>query len=44
MLDQKGLDINIGVDGGINNTTIPLVVKAGATHLIAGTAVLRGML
>ena len=42
MLDQKGLDINIGVDGGINNTTIPLVVKAGATHLIAGTAVFKG--
>lgn len=42
MLYQKGLDINIGVDGGINNNTISLVVKAGATHLIAGSAVFKG--
>ncbi len=42
MLYQKGLDINVGVDGGINNNTIPLVVKAGATHLIAGSAVFKG--
>jgi ribulose-phosphate 3-epimerase len=42
MLGQKGLDISIGVDGGINNNTIPLVVKAGATQLIAGSAVFKG--
>ena len=42
MLDQKGLDIPIGVDGGINNNTIPMVVKAGATQLIAGSAVFEG--
>jgi ribulose-phosphate 3-epimerase len=42
MLDQKDLDISIGVDGGINNNTIPLVVKAGATKLIAGSAVFKG--
>ena len=42
MLDQKDLDISIGVDGGINNNTIPLVVKAGATQLIAGSAVFTG--
>jgi ribulose-phosphate 3-epimerase len=42
MLDQKGLDISIGVDGGINNNTIPLVVKAGATQLIAGSSVFKG--
>lgn len=42
MLYQKGLDIPIGVDGGINHNTIPLVVKAGATHLIAGSAVFKG--
>ena len=42
ILSQKGLDIPIGVDGGINNNTIPLVVKAGATQLIAGSAVLTG--
>ena len=42
MLGQKGLDISLGVDGGINNNTIPLVVKAGATQLIAGSAVFTG--
>jgi ribulose-phosphate 3-epimerase len=42
ILSQKGLDIPIGVDGGINNTTIPLVVKAGATQLVAGSAVFTG--
>jgi len=42
MLYQKGIDIPIGVDGGINNNTIPLVVKAGAAHLIAGSAVFKG--
>jgi ribulose-phosphate 3-epimerase len=42
MLDQKGFDISIGVDGGINNNTIPMVVKAGATQLVAGSAVFTG--
>ena len=42
MLDQKGLDISIGVDGGINNNTIPMVVKAGATQLVAGSSVFKG--
>ena len=42
MLDQKGLDIPIGVDGGININTIPLVVKIGATQLVAGSAVFTG--
>ena len=42
MLDQKGLDIPIGVDGGININTIPLVVKSGTTQIIAGSAVFKG--
>jgi ribulose-phosphate 3-epimerase len=42
MLDQKDLNISIGVDGGINNNTIPMVVKAGATQLIAGSSVFKG--
>jgi ribulose-phosphate 3-epimerase len=42
MLDQKGLDISIGVDGGINSNTIPPVVNAGATQLVAGSAVFTG--
>jgi ribulose-phosphate 3-epimerase len=39
MLDERGLDIPIGVDGGINLTTAPLVVSAGATVLVSGSSV-----
>ena len=39
MLDQRGLDIPIGVDGGINPVTAPLVVRAGATMLVAGSSI-----
>lgn len=42
ILEKNGIDIPIGVDGGINAKIAPLVVKAGATHLIAGNAVFRG--
>jgi ribulose-phosphate 3-epimerase len=39
MLDERGLDIRIGVDGGINPTTAPLVASAGATVLVAGSSI-----
>ena len=39
MLDERGLDTPIAVDGGIDTTTAPLVVDAGATVLIAGSSV-----
>ena len=39
MLDEKGLDIAIAVDGGIDPTTAPLVVQAGATILVAGSSI-----
>jgi ribulose-phosphate 3-epimerase len=39
MLDERGLDIPIAVDGGIDTTTAPLVVNAGATVLIAGSSI-----
>lgn len=39
MLDERGLDICIGVDGGINPATAPLVVSAGATVLVAGSSI-----
>ena len=39
MITQAGLDIPIAVDGGIDSTTAPLVVKAGATVLIAGSSI-----
>ncbi len=38
MLDERKLNIPIAVDGGIDPTTAPLVVSAGATVLIAGSS------
>jgi ribulose-phosphate 3-epimerase len=42
LLEEKNLEMHIGVDGGINPKTAPLVVKSGATLLIAGKAVFKG--
>lgn len=42
MLDARGLDVRIGVDGGIDTTTAPLVVEAGATMMVAGSAIYNG--
>jgi len=39
MLDERGLDIPIAIDGGIDPTTAPLVVEAGATILVAGSSI-----
>ena len=39
MLENKGLDVPIGVDGGVDTETAPLIVEAGATVLIAGSSV-----
>ncbi len=38
-LEQYGLGAEIEVDGGISAATAPLVAKAGATVLVAGSAV-----
>lgn len=37
-----GRQIAIEIDGGINPRTAPLAVRAGATRLVAGSAVFRG--
>ena len=39
MLEDRGLDVPIGVDGGVGVETAPLIVEAGATVLIAGSSV-----
>lgn len=36
---QKGLNLEIEVDGGVNKDTAPLCIEAGATVLVAGSAV-----
>jgi ribulose-phosphate 3-epimerase len=41
LLSQKGLSMPVGADGGINYNTLQLVVKAGATYLVAGSAVFK---
>ncbi len=39
MLEEQGLDVPIGLDGGIDVKTAPDVVDAGATILVAGSSV-----
>ena len=41
-ISKQGLDVTLEVDGGIDTTTAPQAVNAGATALVAGTAVFRG--
>ncbi len=36
---EKNLEVEIEVDGGVNRETAPEIVKAGATVLVAGSAV-----
>ena len=42
MIDETGRDIPLEVDGGVTPETAPLCISAGATALVAGTAVFRG--
>jgi len=39
MIDERGLGIDLAVDGGVNERTAPSVVKAGANVLVMGSAV-----
>ncbi len=39
IINQQELQCDIEVDGGIQETTVPLVVQAGANLLVAGSAV-----
>jgi ribulose-phosphate 3-epimerase len=41
-IDATGRDIILEVDGGVNAKTAPRVISAGATALVAGTAVFAG--
>ncbi|NLC52901.1 MAG: ribulose-phosphate 3-epimerase [Firmicutes bacterium] len=40
-VNEAGLNCRIGVDGGINNTTAPEVIAAGADFIVAGTHIFR---
>ena len=42
MVAKRGLDVVVEVDGGVDPATAPRCIDAGATALVAGTAVFRG--
>jgi ribulose-phosphate 3-epimerase len=42
MIDKSGRDIRLEVDGGIDLTTAPRAIAAGADVLVAGTATFKG--
>ncbi len=42
MLDDRGLDTDIEVDGGIYTSNVADVIKAGANVIVAGSAVYKG--
>lgn len=42
LLDQKGLDVDIEVDGGINTENLTSVLEAGANVIVAGSAIFKG--
>jgi len=41
-IDETGKDIRLEVDGGIDQTTAPKAISAGADTLVAGTATFKG--
>jgi len=42
LVEKRGLQLDIEVDGGLNEENIPTVVKAGANILVAGNSVYGG--
>lgn len=41
IIEQKGLDVDVAVDGGIDPDTAPQAIQAGANVLIAGNAIFK---
>ena len=41
LFNEKGLDIRLEVDGGVDKNTAPVCIEAGADVLVAGSAVFR---
>ena len=42
LIEREGLDVDIQVDGGINEDTLETVMKAGANLFVAGSWVFKG--
>ena len=42
IIEEEDLSVDIQVDGGINRETLPIVLKAGANLIVAGSYVFNG--
>ena len=42
MIDEKGLNVDIEVDGGVNLMNVSDIIDAGANIIVAGSAVFNG--
>ena len=42
LIDEEDLDVDIQVDGGINDDTLETVMRAGANFMVAGSWVFKG--
>ena len=42
MIEERNLDVDIEVDGGINQDTLPVVLQAGANVIVMGSSVFHG--
>lgn len=42
IIQRENLDVDIQVDGGINATTLPIVLEAGANLIVAGSYLFKG--
>ena len=42
MINDAGLNIDIEVDGGVNEKTLPIILEAGANLIVAGSSVFGG--
>ena len=42
LIDEEELDVDIQVDGGINDDTLETVMRAGANLMVAGSWVFKG--
>ena len=41
MISEKGLDVDVEADGGINSDNVKSIVEAGANVIVAGSAVFK---
>lgn len=42
MINERGLDVNLEIDGGVNIENLEMNLKAGANVIVAGSAVFKG--